>query len=42
MKSELSEYDYFLILDTEGLSSIEKADGNYDRIITLFCLLVSH
>jgi hypothetical protein len=34
--------NYLLLLDTEGLQSVEKGDPNYDRKITLFCLCVSH
>ena len=31
IKSKIPEFDYFLILDTEGLVSIEKDDSYYDR-----------
>lgn len=31
-----------MIIDSEGLQSIEKSDPEYDRKITLFCLAVSH
>lgn len=31
-----------LVLDTEGLQSVEKDDEEFDRKITLFCLAVSH
>ena len=36
-----SEVEYFLILDTEGLNSIERSDKEYDRKIVLFSLLCS-
>ena len=34
--------EYLLLIDTEGLLSIEKADKEYDRRLVLFCLAVSH
>ncbi len=34
-------YDAILVLDTEGLQSVEKNDDEFDRKITLFCLAVS-
>ena len=41
-----SDVDYLIILDTEGLNSAERAEGNrsesgYDRKIVLFTLLCS-
>lgn len=36
------EFDFVLVIDTEGLQSIEKHDPEYDRKLTLFCLAVSH
>ena len=41
VKSNVPNYDYILVLDSEGLQSIEKGDPEYDRKITLFCLAVS-
>ncbi len=38
----LSKYDYILLIDTEGLSSIEKGDEKYDKRLILFCLAISH
>jgi hypothetical protein len=35
-------FDYFLVLDTEGLQSIEKGDKEYDRKLILFCFAVSN
>ena len=35
------EVEYFIILDTEGLNSPERADKEYDRKIVLFTLLCS-
>ncbi|CAF0919988.1 unnamed protein product [Didymodactylos carnosus] len=42
VKSNISGIDYLLLIDTEGLLSIEKADKEYDRRLVLFCLAVSH
>ncbi|CAD7924766.1 unnamed protein product [Amoebophrya sp. A120] len=39
---EHEHYDAILVLDTEGLQSVEKDDEEFDRKITLFCLAVSH
>ncbi|CAF2128208.1 unnamed protein product [Rotaria magnacalcarata] len=41
-KSNSKDFDYIMIIDTEGLSSGEKGDLEYDRRIVLFCLAVSH
>ena len=38
----LSDYDYILLIDTEGLLSIEKGDEQYDKRLILFCLAISH
>lgn len=38
----MPSFDYFLVIDSEGLQSIEKLDSEYDRKIMLFCLAVSH
>ena len=37
-----NEFDYFLVLDTEGLQSIEKGDREYDRKLILFAFAVSN
>jgi GTPase SAR1 family protein len=42
VKSNSTEFEYIMIIDTEGLSSGEKEDLEYDRRIVLFCLAVSH
>lgn len=42
IKSNRNDFDYFLILDTEGLQSIEKGDKEYDRKLILFCFAVSN
>ncbi|CAF4831358.1 unnamed protein product [Rotaria sp. Silwood1] len=36
------DYDYILLIDTEGLLSIEKGDEQYDKRLILFCLAISH
>ena len=36
------EFDYLLVLDTEGLQSIEKGDREYDRKLILFAFAVSN
>ena len=35
-------YDYILVIDVEGLLSIQKSDGQYDKRLVLFCLPVTH
>ena len=42
VKSNRPDFDYILLIDTEGLLSIERKDPEYDRRIVLFCLAVSH
>ncbi|CAF0853008.1 unnamed protein product [Adineta steineri] len=42
IKSHIEGIDYILLIDTEGLLSIEKSDKEYDRRLVLFCLAVSH
>ncbi|EAS02094.2 hypothetical protein TTHERM_00557750 (macronuclear) [Tetrahymena thermophila SB210] len=41
VKSKIPEFDYILVIDSEGLLSQEKDDPDYDRMLTLFCLSVS-
>ena len=36
------DFDYLLVLDTEGLQSIEKSDREYDRKLILFAFAVSN
>ena len=36
------DFDYLLVLDTEGLQSIEKSDREYDRKLILFVFAVSN
>ncbi|CAF1183940.1 unnamed protein product [Adineta ricciae] len=38
----IQNIDYMMLIDTEGLLSIEKGDKEYDRRLVLFCLAVSH
>ncbi|CAF1009032.1 unnamed protein product, partial [Didymodactylos carnosus] len=38
----IPDIDYILLIDTEGLLSIEKNDREYDLCLVLFCLAVSH
>ena len=49
LSQPINDSDYFLILDTEGLDSIEKGKTlqdtsciHFDRTMVLFCLAVSH
>ncbi|RNA20096.1 von Willebrand factor type A domain containing [Brachionus plicatilis] len=42
IKSNSDDFDYYLILDTEGLQSIEKGDKEFDRKLILFCFAVSN
>ncbi|CAF3459323.1 unnamed protein product [Rotaria socialis] len=35
-------YDCILVIDTEGLLSVQKTDEPYDKKLILFCLAVSH
>ncbi|CAF5153412.1 unnamed protein product, partial [Rotaria sp. Silwood1] len=37
-----ADIDYIMLIDTEGLLSIEKDDKEYGRRLVLFCLAVSH
>ena len=37
-----NKFDYLLVLDTEGLQSIEKGDPEYDRKLILFAFAVSN
>jgi hypothetical protein len=42
VKSNLPDFDYIMLIDTEGLLGMEREDPEYDRRIVLFCLAVSH
>ena len=42
VKANVPGIDYILLIDTEGLLSVEKADKEYDRRLVLFCLGISH
>eukprot|EP01017_Pseudomicrothorax_dubius_P041951 TRINITY_DN6780_c0_g3_i4.p1 TRINITY_DN6780_c0_g3~~TRINITY_DN6780_c0_g3_i4.p1 ORF type:complete len:1099 (-),score=113.84 TRINITY_DN6780_c0_g3_i4:2343-5639(-) len=42
VSSPMPQYDYFLIVDSEGLQSVEKGDANYDRRLILLCFAISH
>ncbi|CAF4667338.1 unnamed protein product, partial [Didymodactylos carnosus] len=36
------DFDYIMIIDTEGLLGVEREDKEFDRRLVLFCLAVSH
>jgi energy-coupling factor transporter ATP-binding protein EcfA2 len=40
IQSPVAAYDFLLILDTEGIHSVEKSDPEYDRKVVLFTLAV--
>ena len=42
MKSNRTEFDYIMLIDTEGLLGVERDDREFDRRLVLFCLAVSH
>jgi GTPase Era involved in 16S rRNA processing len=42
VKSNRPDFDYIMLIDTEGLMGVERKDPEYDRLIVLFCLAVSH
>ena len=42
LNTDISDIDYIMLIDTEGLLSIEKSDKEYDRRLVLFSLAVSH
>jgi uncharacterized protein YegL/GTPase SAR1 family protein len=42
VKSNFSNFDYVLLIDTEGLMGIERGEKEFDRRLVLFCLAVSH
>ncbi len=42
LDTDLQDIDYMMLIDTEGILSIEKADKEYERRLVLFCLAVSH
>jgi hypothetical protein len=42
VKTNRSDFEYIMLIDTEGLLGIEREDSEYDRRIVLFCLAVSH
>ncbi|CAF3979690.1 unnamed protein product [Rotaria magnacalcarata] len=42
LSADIPDIDYIMLIDTEGLLSIEKSDNEYDRRLVLFCLAVSH
>jgi hypothetical protein len=42
VKSNRKNFDYIMLIDTEGLLGIERNNETYDRRIILFCLAVSH
>ena len=39
---EISDVNYIMLIDTEGLLSIEKGDQEYGRRLVLFSLAISH
>ncbi|CAF0935286.1 unnamed protein product [Didymodactylos carnosus] len=42
VKSNRKDFDYILLIDTEGLLGVEREDKEFDRRLVLFCLAVSH
>ncbi|CAF2061557.1 unnamed protein product, partial [Rotaria magnacalcarata] len=42
VKTNRTDFEYILLIDTEGLLSIGREDPEFDRRIVLFCLAVSH
>ena len=42
VKTNRTDFEYIMLIDTEGLLGIEGRDIEYDRRIVLFCLAVSH
>ncbi|CAF1044023.1 unnamed protein product [Didymodactylos carnosus] len=42
VKSNRRDFDYIMIIDTEGLLGVEREDKEFDRRLVLFCLAVSH
>ncbi|CAF3794128.1 unnamed protein product [Rotaria magnacalcarata] len=42
VKANIPGINYILLIDTEGLLAVEKADKEYDRRLVLFCLGISH
>ncbi|CAF4560440.1 unnamed protein product, partial [Didymodactylos carnosus] len=42
VKANSPDFDYILLIDSEGLLSIERGDREYDRLLILFCLAISH
>ncbi|CAF1657190.1 unnamed protein product, partial [Adineta ricciae] len=42
VKTNRTDFEYIMLIDTEGLLGIEGQNTEYDRRIVLFCLAVSH
>ena len=42
LKTDFGETEQILILDSEGIFSIERQDPMYDRRLAIFCLSVSN
>ncbi|CAF1589123.1 unnamed protein product, partial [Didymodactylos carnosus] len=42
VRSNNQNFDYIMLIDTEGLLSTEKGNEEYGRRLVLFCLAVSH
>ncbi|CAF2083948.1 unnamed protein product [Rotaria magnacalcarata] len=42
VKTNRTDFEYIMLIDTEGLLGVEREDPEYDRRIVLFCLAVSH
>ncbi|CAF0880932.1 unnamed protein product, partial [Adineta ricciae] len=42
VKTNRTDFEYIMLIDTEGLLGIEGRNIEYDRRIVLFCLAVSH
>jgi hypothetical protein len=42
VKTNRSDFEYIMLIDSKSLLGIEREDSEYDRRIVLFCLAVSH
>ena len=42
VKSNSKDFDYIMLIDTEGLMGTERGEKEFDRRLVLFCLAVSH
>ena len=42
VKANSADFDYIMLIDTEGLMGVERGEKKFDRRLVLFCLAVSH